>query len=54
MALNHPEEARQLVREAAACKPNFTVSRFLFQERYRDPELRRQLRSRLEEAGMPP
>ncbi len=54
MALNRPEEAHPLVREALAGKPNFTVSRFLFQERYRDPALRRQLRSRLEEAGMPP
>jgi class 3 adenylate cyclase/TolB-like protein len=54
MALNHPEEAHPLVREALAGKPNFTVSRFLFQERYRDPALRRQLRSRLEDAGMPP
>jgi adenylate cyclase len=54
MALDRPGEARQLVREARASKPNFTVSRFLFQERYRDRSLHRQLRSRLEEAGMPP
>jgi class 3 adenylate cyclase/Tfp pilus assembly protein PilF len=54
MALNRPAEAHPLVREAMAGKPNFSVSRFLFQERYRDPSLRRQLRSRLEEAGMPP
>ena len=54
MALGQLEEAGQLVREAAASKPNFTVSQFLFQERYRDPGLRQQLRSRLEEAGMPP
>ncbi|KFG70609.1 tetratricopeptide repeat protein [Microvirga sp. BSC39] len=54
MALNRAQEAHPLVREAMAGKPNFTVSRFLFQERYRDPSLCRQLRSRLEEAGMPP
>jgi tetratricopeptide (TPR) repeat protein len=54
MALGRPEEAHPLVREATASKPNFTVSQFLFQERYRDPSLRQQLRSRLEEAGMPP
>jgi class 3 adenylate cyclase/TolB-like protein len=54
MALNRPEEAHPLVREAVTGKPNFTVSRFLFQERYRDPSVRQQLRSRLEEAGMPP
>jgi adenylate cyclase len=35
-------------------KLNFTMARFLFQERYRDPALRRQLRQRLEEAGLPP
>jgi hypothetical protein len=54
MALNRPDEARQLVRETMADKPNFTVARFLFQERYRDPALRRLLQSRLEEAGMTP
>ena len=54
MALGRPEEAGQLVREAAVSKPDFTVSLFLFQERYRDPELRQQLRNRLVEAGMPP
>jgi hypothetical protein len=37
-----------------ANKPDFTVSRFLFQERYRDPMLRQQLRRRLQEAGLPP
>ncbi|HEV2565637.1 MAG TPA: adenylate/guanylate cyclase domain-containing protein [Microvirga sp.] len=54
MALGRPQEARQLVREAMAGKPNFTVSRFLFQERYRDPALRRQLWQWLEDAGLPP
>jgi adenylate cyclase len=54
MALNRQEEARQLVRETMAGKPNFTVSRFLFQERYRDLSMCQQLQSRLEEAGMPP
>jgi adenylate cyclase len=37
-----------------ASKPDFTVSRFLFQERYRDPPLCRQLQRRLEDAGLPP
>ena len=54
MALGRPEEAGKLVKEALASKPNFTVSRFLFQERYRDPPLRQQLRRRLEDAGLPP
>ncbi|KLK91482.1 hypothetical protein AA309_19695 [Microvirga vignae] len=54
MALGRPEEAGRLVKEALASKPNFTVSRFLFQERYRDPLLRQQLRRRLEDAGLPP
>jgi class 3 adenylate cyclase/TolB-like protein/Flp pilus assembly protein TadD len=54
MALGRPQDAGKLVKEAVASKPNFTVSRFLFQERYRDPLLRRQLRQRLEEAGLVP
>jgi hypothetical protein len=37
-----------------ASKPDFTVSRFLFQERFRDPLLRQQLRRWLEDAGLPP
>ncbi|MGF9764269.1 adenylate/guanylate cyclase domain-containing protein [Microvirga sp. 0TCS3.31] len=54
IALRRPEDASKLVKEAMASKPNFTVSRFLFQERYRDPLLRQQLRQRLEHAGLPP
>ncbi len=54
MALSRREEASRLVKEALASKPHFTVSRFLFQERYRDPLLRQQLRRRLEDAGLPP
>ena len=54
MALGRPEDASKLVKEAMASKPNFTVSRFLFQERYRDPLLCQQLRRRLEDAGLPP
>lgn len=54
MALGRPEDASKLVKEAIASKPNFTVSRFLFQERYRDPQLCQQLRRRLEDAGLPP
>ena len=54
MALDRPEDASKLVKEAIASKPNFTVSRFLFQERYRDPQLCQQLRHRLEAAGLPP
>jgi adenylate cyclase len=54
MALDQAEEACRLVKEAIAGKPDFSVSRFLFQERFRDPALRRQLRQRLEEAGLPP
>lgn len=54
MALGRPEDASKLVKEAIASKPNFTVSRFLFQERYRDPLLCQQLRRRLEDAGLPP
>ncbi|KAB0265697.1 adenylate/guanylate cyclase domain-containing protein [Microvirga brassicacearum] len=53
MALGRPEDASKLVKEAIASKPNFTVSRFLFQERYRDPLLCQQLRDRLEDAGLP-
>jgi TolB-like protein/Flp pilus assembly protein TadD len=54
MALGRPEDAGKLVKEAMASKPNFTVSRFLFQERYRDLVPRQQLRRRLEDAGLPP
>jgi adenylate cyclase len=54
IALDRPEEASRLVKEAQASKPNLTVSRFLFQERFRDPLLRQQLRRRLEDAGLPP
>jgi TolB-like protein/class 3 adenylate cyclase/Flp pilus assembly protein TadD len=54
MALGRPEDAGKLVKEAIASKPNFTVSRFLFQERYRDLVPRQQLRRRLEDAGLPP
>jgi adenylate cyclase len=54
MVLGCPEDAGKLVKEAVASKPNFTVSRFLFQERFRDPLLCRQLRRRLEDAGLPP
>ncbi|WP_262031286.1 adenylate/guanylate cyclase domain-containing protein [Microvirga sp. Mcv34] len=54
MALGRREEAGRLVKETLAGKPNFTVSRFLFQERHRDPMLRRHLRRWLEEAGLPP
>ncbi|QRM28572.1 adenylate/guanylate cyclase domain-containing protein [Microvirga sp. VF16] len=54
MALGRPDDAAPLVKEAIASKPSLTVSRFLFQERYRDPALRQQLRRRLEDAGLPP
>jgi adenylate cyclase len=54
IALDRPEGASRLVKEAQASKPNLTVSRFLFQERFRDPLLRQQLRRRLEDAGLPP
>ena len=45
--------ASKLVKEAMVGKPNFTASRFLFQERHRDPSVRQQLRRRLEDAGLP-
>ncbi len=54
MALGRWEDAGKLTKEAMASKPNFTVSRFLFQERYRDALLRQQLRRQLEGAGLPP
>jgi tetratricopeptide (TPR) repeat protein len=54
MALGRPEDAGKLAMEAMASKPDFTVSRFLFQERFRDPLLRQQLRRWLEDAGLPP
>jgi adenylate cyclase len=53
MTLGRPEEASKLVKEAAASKPNFTVSRFLFQERHREPSVRNRLRRSLEDAGLP-
>jgi adenylate cyclase len=53
MALGRVEEAGKPIREAMASKPDFTVSRFLFQERYRDPLLRRQMQQRLMDAGLP-
>jgi adenylate cyclase len=53
VALDRADEAGRLVREAMASKPNFTVSRFLFQERFREPRQRDLLRQRLEEAGLP-
>ena len=49
-----PEDARKLAKEAMVGEPNFTVSRFLFQERCRAPSLREQLRRCLEDAGLPP
>lgn len=54
MALSRPENAGRLIKEAIASKPNFTLSRFLFQEHYRDPFLRQRLRGRLEVAGLLP
>ena len=53
MALGRPDDASKLVKEVMASKPNFTVSRFLFQERFRDPLQCQQLRRRLEDAGLP-
>jgi adenylate cyclase len=53
MALNRPDKAGKLVKEAMASKPNFTASRFLFQERHRDSSVRHHLRRRLEDAGLP-
>ena len=54
IVLGRPEEAGRVVKETLASKPNFTVSRFLFQEHYRDPLTRQQLRCRLEDAGLTP
>jgi adenylate cyclase len=53
IALNRPDEARKLVKEAIASKPGLTASGFMFNERYRDLQKRRELRRRLEEAGLP-
>lgn len=52
MALNRPVEGRRLVNEAMAGNPDLTTSRFMFTERYRDPEKRSALRRRLEGAGL--
>jgi DNA-binding SARP family transcriptional activator/TolB-like protein len=53
VALSRLDEARKLINEAIASKPDITVSAFVFNERYRDLEKRRELRRRLEEAGLP-
>jgi hypothetical protein len=52
-ALERPQEARKLVKEALANNPRLTISRFMFTERYRDLAKRRELQRRLEEAGLP-
>lgn len=53
IALNRGEEARRLVREAMASKPNLSVASFLQSERYRDLDRRRILGDRLQSAGLP-
>ena len=53
VALERPDEGRKLVKEAMAGNSDLTTSRFMFKERYRDLEKRRELRRRLEEAGLP-
>jgi adenylate cyclase len=53
MALDRPHEARKLVKEALAGQPDLTTSGFMFKERYRDLEQRRELSRRLEAAGLP-
>jgi len=53
VALNRAAEARRLVREAMAGNPGLTASSFMFKERYRDLEKRRELQRRLVDAGLP-
>jgi TolB-like protein len=52
VALNRMEEARRLVLEAMASKPNLSVASFLQSERYRDLDCRRLLGDRLQSAGL--
>ena len=54
IALDRPEDAGKLVKEAMASRPNLTASSFMFMERYRNQSLRQQLRRRLRDAGLPP
>jgi adenylate cyclase len=53
LALDRLTPARRLGKEAMASHPMLTISGFMFKERYRDPDMRRDLRRRLEEAGLP-
>jgi adenylate cyclase len=53
MALDRPDEARKLVKEALAGQPDLTTSGFMSKERYRDLEKRQELSRRLEAAGLP-
>jgi tetratricopeptide (TPR) repeat protein len=53
MALDRSEEAARLVKEAMASRPNLTTWGFMMKERYRDRAVRRLLRRRLREAGLP-
>jgi tetratricopeptide (TPR) repeat protein len=53
MALDRPDEARKLAKEAIAGNPSLTTTSFMTKEGYRDPEKRSLLQERLEKAGLP-
>ena len=54
VALDRPEPAKTLVKEALTGRPNLTAASFFFKERYRHVETSQRLRRRLEIAGLPP
>jgi tetratricopeptide (TPR) repeat protein len=53
IALDRPDEAHKLAKEAQAAKPGLTTRSFISKECYRDLEKRQALRGRLEKAGLP-
>ncbi len=53
VALDRPQEARKLVKEAIVGRPDITATHFMVHERYQDTEKRSELRHRLEMVGLP-
>ena len=54
VALNRPDEAERIVREAVGGNPDLTTSGFIEREPYRDPAKARELSRLLRQAGLPP
>ena len=54
VALDRVEEARRLIREAVASKPELTATDFISREYYRDRVKAQELGRLLKEAGLSP